>query len=58
MSVATQMLLNQVTIFNPPKISTSSPINASNEKVNNVYTETNNDKYAIGWHNPYLIYKK
>ena len=58
MSVASQMLLNQVTIFNPPIISTAYSLNSNNEKSSYVYKETNNGKYSCGWSNPYLIYKQ
>jgi hypothetical protein len=61
MSVASQMLLNQVTIFNPNNngtlkndyVSYNSTYQKSEYKHNNYV----NNKYSFGWNDPKDIYK-
>ena len=60
MGVAEQMLLNQVTIFNPPSISTTSSYGDSGKrsKTNYEYKPRADGRYAFGWNDPTNIYKE
>jgi hypothetical protein len=59
MGVAEQMLLNQVTIFNPPSPSKVGGVWPESRPTSQYkHKEREDGKYAFGWNDPYDIYKE